>query len=208
MDLVSLIGTGAILLTIVFSIPQVVKVYLSNLPKAISGISIVSMMFGSLAWTLYGYASRISAISTAYLFLFIFSIIILIFMLQKTGVNKKRIAITSTVLGVLLAITLKYFPTEALGYFGGIVSAVLAIPQGFKVIRQREATGVSALMYLFLAVSSSCWVVYGHLTDNLLLILPNLLLIPTSLLVFFNVRKYRAANFWYYRSLTAAQAAK
>ncbi len=206
MNTLTLIAVGAVMLTIIHSIPQVIKVYLSNLPKAISGFSIIFMLFGSLSWTLYGYYTGIGAVTVAYSFLFVFNVFILVFMLKKAGVNKKRLALLSIFLTSLLVATLAYLPTEALGYFGGVVSALMAIPQGFKLIRQREAAGVSGLTYLFLALSSICWVVYGHLTENLLLVLPNLLILPTAALVYFHVLKYRSANFWYYKSITPPNA--
>lgn len=208
MSTLTFIAISAVVLTIVHSIPQVIKVYLSNLPKAISGFSVIFMLFGSLSWTLYGYYTGIGAVTVAYAFLLVFNVFILVFMLKKAGVNKRRLALASILLAGLLAATLAYLPTEALGYYGGIVSALMAIPQGFKLIRQREAAGVSGLTYLFLAASSICWVVYGHLTENLLLVLPNLLIFPTAALVYFHVLKYRSANFWYYKSLAAPNAVK
>jgi len=201
MNTLTLIAVFAVLLTIVHSIPQVIKVYLSSLPKAISGFSVIFMLFGSLSWALYGYQTGIGAVTVAYSVLFFFNFFILVFMVRKAGVNKKRVALLSVLLTGLLALTLAYLPSDALGYFGGIVSALMALPQGFKLIRQREATGVSGLTYLFLALASICWVVYGHLTENLLIVLPNLLIFPTAALVYFNVIKYRSANFWYYKTL-------
>lgn len=201
MSTLTFIAASAALLTIVYSIPQVIKVYLSSLPKAISGFAVIFMLFGSLSWALYGYQTGIGAVTIAYSALFFFNVFILIFMVRKAGVNKKRVALLSLLLTGLLAATLAYLPSDALGYFGGIVSALMAIPQGFKLIRQREATGVSGLTYLFLALASICWVIYGHLTENLLLVLPNLLIFPTAALVYFHVLKYRSANFWYYRNV-------
>jgi uncharacterized protein with PQ loop repeat len=208
MNTLTFIAVCAVVLTIIHSIPQAIKVYLSSLPKAISGFSVVFMLFGSLSWALYGYNTGINAVTIAYSFLFVFNVLILVFMLKKSGVNKRRIALVSTLLTGLLIAILAYLPAEALGYFGGVVTALMAIPQGFKLIRQREAAGVSGLTYLFLAASSICWVIYGHLTENLLLVLPNLLIFPTAALVYFHVIKYRSANFWYYKNLSAPHAIK
>lgn len=206
MSTLSFIALSAAVLTIFYSIPQVVKVYLSNLPKAISGFSVIFMLFGSLSWALYGFKSGIEAVTVAYSVLFFFNLFILVFMIKKAGVNKKRVATLGVFLATLLVLTLAYLPSDALGYFGGVVSALMSIPQGFKLIRQREATGVSGLSYLFLAFASICWVLYGHYTENLLLVLPNLLIFPTAALVYFHVIKYRSANFWYYRNLSSPDA--
>ncbi len=197
MDSMMWFATLAVVLTVAHSIPQAIKVYLSNVPKAISGFSILFMVFGSLSWMLYGYYTKTEPITVAYFFLFVFNVFTLFFMIQKAGINKLRIATTSIFLAGLLLVTLFYFPVPALGYYGAIVSAFMAIPQGLKLIRQREATGVSGLSYLILAAASLCWVIYGHLSGNILLVLPNLLIFPTAALVYINVIKYRSANFWY-----------
>lgn len=202
MEPVTIFASLAVFLTGVYSIPQVVKVYLSSVPKAVSGITTVSMVFSSLAMTLYGYFANNQTVSTPYFFLFLFNMFILLIILQKAGINKLRILITSVVLAGLLGFVLSY-SKEALAYYGGFLSAFMLVPQGFKMIRQREATGVSGLSYLMLAITSLCWLAYGHLTGNTLLILPNLVIFPTATMVYINVLKYRSVNFWY-QSIKAA----
>ncbi len=187
----------AVFLTVVYSIPQVAKVYLSNFPKAVSGITTVLMVFSSLSMLLFGYFSANITVQSAYLFLFLFNLIVLLLIVQKAGVNKVRIAITSLVFAAGLAGIAFFLPKDGFGYFGGIVSSFMVIPQGFKMIRQREATGVSGLSYLLMAFASLSWLAYGHLTENMLLVLPNLVVFPTAALVYINVLKYRSANYFY-----------
>lgn len=194
----------AVFLTVIYSIPQVAKVYLSNFPKAVSGITTVLMVFSSLSMLLFGYFTTNITVQSAYLFLFVFNLIVLLLIVQKAGVNKLRIAITSIVFAVALACTAIFLPKETFGYFGGLVSSFMVIPQGFKMIRQREATGVSGLSYLLMAFASLSWLAYGHLTENMLLVLPNLVVFPTAALVYINVLKYRSANY-FYQSVKAAR---
>jgi MtN3 and saliva related transmembrane protein len=196
MEPVTIFATLAVFLTVVYSIPQAVKVYLSNVPKAVSGITTVSMVFSSLAMLLYGYFSFNQTVSTPYTFLFICNVFILLIITQKAGVNRKRILITGLLQLALLAAVLIY-SKNLLAFYGGFLSAFMLLPQGFKMIRQREATGVSGLSYLLLAAASLCWIAYGHLTENTLLILPNLVIFPTATMVYINVIKYRSINFWY-----------
>jgi MtN3 and saliva related transmembrane protein len=187
----------AVFLTVVYSVPQVVKVYLSNSPKAVSGITTVLMVFSSLSMLLFGFFSANIAVQSAYLFLFLSNLIVLLLIVQKAGVNKLRISITSVVFAAGLACCALFLPKDTFGYFGGIVSSFMVIPQGFKMIRQREATGVSGLSYLLMAFASLSWLAYGHLTENMLLVLPNLVVFPTAALVYINVLKYRSANYFY-----------
>ncbi|MDL5049902.1 SemiSWEET family transporter [Oscillatoria amoena NRMC-F 0135] len=187
----------AVFLTVVYSVPQVVKVYLSNSPKAVSGITTVLMVFSSLSMLLFGFFSANIAVQSAYLFLFLSNLVVLLLIVQKAGVNKLRISITSIVFAAGLACCALFLPKDTFGYFGGIVSSFMVIPQGFKMIRQREATGVSGLSYLLMAFASLSWLAYGHLTENMLLVLPNLVVFPTAALVYINVLKYRSANYFY-----------
>ncbi|MGV3598067.1 MAG: SemiSWEET family transporter [Bacteroidota bacterium] len=187
----------AVFLTVVYSVPQVVKVYLSNSPKAVSGITTVLMVFSSLSMLLFGFFSANIAVQSAYLFLFLSNLVVLLLIVQKAGVNKLRISITSVVFAAGLACCALFLPKDTFGYFGGIVSSFMVIPQGFKMIRQREATGVSGLSYLLMAFASLSWLAYGHLTENMLLVLPNLVVFPTAALVYINVLKYRSANYFY-----------
>lgn len=187
----------AVFLTVIYSVPQVVKVYLSNSPKAVSGITTVLMVFSSLSMLLFGFFSANIAVQSAYLFLFLSNLVVLLLIVQKAGVNKLRISITSIVFAAGLACCALFLPKDTFGYFGGIVSSFMVIPQGFKMIRQREATGVSGLSYLLMAFASLSWLAYGHLTENMLLVLPNLVVFPTAALVYINVLKYRSANYFY-----------
>lgn len=206
MNSIILIATFAVILTVVYSIPQAVKVYLSNFPKAISGVSIVFMVFGSLAWTIYGYVTGNEPITVAYLFLFCINVLVLMMIVQKAGVNKVRIAMLSLLFLTLIGVSVLYLPLITLGYIGGIFSALVTIPQGFKIIRQREATGVSGLSYLLLSASSLCWIIYGHFTENMLLVVPNLLIFPSAALVYINVLKYRSSNFWYQQQINTIKS--
>jgi MtN3 and saliva related transmembrane protein len=196
MEPVTIFATLAVLLTVAYSIPQAIKVYLSSVPKAVSGITTTSMVFSSLAMLMYGYFSKNETVSTPYAFLFIFNVFILLIITQKAGVNRKRIFFVGLLQLALLAGVLIY-SKNLLAFYGGFLSAFMLLPQGFKMIRQREATGVSGLSYLLLALASLCWIAYGHLTENTLLILPNLVIFPTATMVYINVIKYRSVNFWY-----------
>lgn len=190
------IALAAVILTVAQGIPQAYKIFISKFPKAVSGFSVVFMVFGSLSWLLYGFLAANNTVAIAYSGIFLLSLFILLSAFAKAGVHRGRTLKLSLALSALIVLILLFGTPDLLGCLGGIASAIMVIPQGFKIIRQRETTGVSGFTYLLLALSSLCWIVYGHLTDNMLLILPNLVIFPTAAMVYFNILKYRAGNFF------------
>lgn len=193
-------ATLAIATTVIYSIPQVVKIYISNVPKAISGVSSVIMLFAAVAWLAAGFSSGNEPLTVANIFLSVFNGLILLLILQKVVVHRTRTLLITVLLAVLLLTVRFYLPQEALGLFAAVLTAIMLIPQGFKIIRLKQSSGISGISYCMLAISSLCWVIYGHLTQNMVLVLPNLVLFPTSLLVYYMVIKYRTSNFWYLKA--------
>ena len=53
--------------------------------------------------------------------------------------------------------------TEALGLVAGFIGAFAFAPQAFKILRAREASGVSALSYAMVLTSALLWMGYGVL---------------------------------------------
>ncbi|HYG14946.1 MAG TPA: SemiSWEET family transporter [Bacteroidia bacterium] len=195
-------ATLAIATTVVYSIPQVVKIYISNTPKAISGVSSVAMLFASVSWLASGFLEGDRPLTVANAFLSVFNALILLLIFQKVGVHRIRTLLVTVLLAGILVAVRFYLPQNGLGLFAASLTAVMLIPQGFKIIRLKQSSGVSGVSYLMLAISSLCWVAYGHLTGNMVLVLPNLVLFPTALLVYFMVIKYRTSNFWYLKATT------
>lgn len=193
-------ATIAVAATVMCSIPQVVKIYISNVPKAISGVSSVAMLFASISWLGAGFSAGDEPLTVANAFLSVFNTLILVLIFQKVGVHRTRTLLVTVLLAGLLAAVRFYLPQEGLGLFAASLTAVMLIPQGFKIIRLKQSSGVSGFSYLMMAVSGLSWVIYGHITGNMILILPNLVLFPTALLVYFMVVKYRTSNFWYLKA--------
>jgi MtN3 and saliva related transmembrane protein len=62
---------------------------------------------------------------------------------------------------------------EAIGLLAGALSCVSFIPQVLKLLRQRDASGVSRRMYMVTVTAFSLWLAYGFLHGRLALILAN-----------------------------------
>jgi len=53
--------------------------------------------------------------------------------------------------------------TEVLGLVAGFIGAFAFAPQAFKIIRDRDASGVSALTYAMVLTGALLWGTYGLL---------------------------------------------
>ena len=53
--------------------------------------------------------------------------------------------------------------TEALGLVAGFIGAFAFAPQAFKIIRERDASGVSGLTYAMVFTGAVLWGAYGVL---------------------------------------------
>jgi MtN3 and saliva related transmembrane protein len=73
---------------------------------------------------------------------------------------------------------------EVIGLLAGALSCVSFIPQVLKLLRQRDASGVSRRMYMVTVTAFSLWLAYGVLHGGLALILSNgiCLLLSASIL--------------------------
>lgn len=53
--------------------------------------------------------------------------------------------------------------TEALGLIAGFIGSFAFAPQAFKIVRERDARGVSALTYAMVLAGALLWGAYGVL---------------------------------------------
>jgi MtN3 and saliva related transmembrane protein len=79
--------------------------------------------------------------------------------------------------------------TQIIGIIAGLLTAFSMMPQLIKVIKEKEVKDISALMLATLIAGVSCWVVYGVLLGDVVLIATNSFsLISNLLLLFFRFR--------------------
>lgn len=73
--------------------------------------------------------------------------------------------------------------TEALGLVAGAIGAFAFMPQAVKILRTRDATGVSALTYTMVLSGATLWGAYGWLREAPAIILWNVVAAGLALLV-------------------------
>jgi MtN3 and saliva related transmembrane protein len=72
---------------------------------------------------------------------------------------------------------------EALGLVAGAIGAFAFMPQAVKILRTRDASGVSALTYTMVLTGASLWGVYGWMREAPAIILWNAVAAGLALLV-------------------------
>lgn len=94
-----------------------------------------------------------------------------------------RSRLPAIVLAATAAVALLGTNTALLGGVAVALSAAVAPPQLYLLLRRRRAAGVAPAMHVTAAVASASWICYGVLTSNLVVCLPHLLTCPISLAV-------------------------
>ena len=82
--------------------------------------------------------------------------------------------------------------TELLGLVAGFIGAFAFAPQAFKIIRDRDASGVSALTYAMVLTGALLWGTYGLLRGAPSIIIWNVVAAALAALVL--ILKVRGAR--------------
>lgn len=87
------------------------------------------------------------------------------------------------------------FDVSLIGYLAGICSAISQFPQALKVIKTKETSSISPLMYSLLTLGVVLWFIYGILLINFPMIIANgISLIPAFYILFITFRNKLKAN--------------
>ncbi len=84
-------------------------------------------------------------------------------------------------------------PVEILGYAAGAVTTLTFLPQVIKTARERNASGISLMMFLIAAINEVMWIAYAALLDpvNWVIILTNGILLAFSLTMIYFKFKFK-----------------
>jgi MtN3 and saliva related transmembrane protein len=78
---------------------------------------------------------------------------------------------------------------ELLGLVAGFIGAFAFAPQAFKIIRHRDAVGVSAATYAMVLIGALLWMSYGLLRAAPSIVLWNIVAaVLAALVLFFKLR--------------------
>ena len=74
-------------------------------------------------------------------------------------------------------------PAPVVGIAALVIAATGYLPQALVAWRAVDVSGVSPATYVLLALSGTLWIVYGVLRRDMLVITPNLLIVPTATVI-------------------------
>ncbi|MDD5415464.1 MAG: SemiSWEET transporter [Candidatus Daviesbacteria bacterium] len=76
-------------------------------------------------------------------------------------------------------------PTETLGLIAGGFVVFASLPQILKIIKTKRTTDISLPMYIALNIGTFLWLVYGFLTQQMALIITNVIFQIFNLTILF-----------------------
>lgn len=189
MELTALVGWTATALGISFAWPQALHAMRSPSLLGISPTAQVLTLVTSLSWVLYGVvigdgimvvanaaAGSAVAVTTGILLL------------------RRHLAPTSLVGALVvwaaaLALAVAVLGDQAAGIVGGSLGVAMTVPQAVALRRGVVPDGVSAATYALLAATMGCWLLYGVLQRDLVIMAPNVFAGPVVVLVLVLVRR-------------------
>ena len=79
---------------------------------------------------------------------------------------------------------------EVAGIIAGVLTSVSMIPQFVKLLKEKDSGDISPVMLIMLIIGVACWVWYGILKSDLIIILTNAFSLLLNLATLFFVLKY------------------
>jgi MtN3 and saliva related transmembrane protein len=80
---------------------------------------------------------------------------------------------------------------KIVGIISGMLTSASMLPQFFKLIKKKDSRDISILMLVVLIAGVSCWVWYGFLKNDLIIIITNAFSVLLNILTLAFALKYR-----------------
>lgn len=82
------------------------------------------------------------------------------------------------------------FSVQTLGLIAGGFAVFASLPQILKIIKNKRTSDISLPMYIALNIGVFLWIVYGFLTQQVAIIIPNVIFQLFNLIILFLKIKY------------------
>jgi uncharacterized protein with PQ loop repeat len=177
-----LAGAAAVASSLIFVWPQVARLVRTRDPQGISVVGALWAMAGFTLWSAYGlHEARYPIFVANGQALVGFAIILALRVRLGDPVRAFRAATAAGVVALVLFGV--GAPAAIIGAVAIVVSATGYLPQAVVAWRALDVAGVSPTTYWLLALSATLWIVYGLTARDVLVILPNLLILPTATVI-------------------------
>ena len=175
-DLLGLVATA---LSMLFVWPQVFRVYRRNVVEGIAPLGVLQGVSGSILWFTYGLSIGDLAVFGSNFMLSIAVGAVGLALVRHCVLPAGRLFGTAAaVLG--LAFVCAAFSETLVGLVAFVVGAASILPQTFLAARQPDLRGVSVPSNALLFGATVAWFSYGLAVGDLLVMAPNLLVMPCS----------------------------
>lgn len=185
--LLGLVCTG---LSISFVWPQVWRVRDGRPVDGISGPSVLQGTLGGAFWVLYGLMRLEPALIGANALMSVANALI-IAALVRAGTLRRSTLSGAAVAWIVVAVPLAFLSTAALGWAAILVGATAIVPQVVVAVREADLTGVSLPTFLLLGAAATSWTAYGLLIGDPLVVVPNVVIIPSTLVIVGRTMRFR-----------------
>ena len=81
--------------------------------------------------------------------------------------------------------------SEFIGYIAGALTTICFVPQVLKIIRDKDAKGVSITTFSVFSCGVALWLIYGIFIKSTPIIIYNGITLPLSLAIIYYAIKYR-----------------
>lgn len=177
-DLTAAVGWLATLLGVSFAWPQALRAMRSSDLSGLSPLTQALMVVTSASWVAYGVSipDPIMVFSNAVAGV---AVVVTTVALVRSG-HLARELLGGVVVAWAVVMTSLLFGIGgvAAGLLGAALGMAMTVPQAAALRRGQVPTGVSPATYALLAGTMSCWLLYGLLRDDLVIMAPNVVAVP------------------------------
>jgi len=200
-DFQDLLGAWCFGLSLIFTIPQAVRVIRRDTVEGISVTSQLQGVAGSILWIVYGLVSGSPVVAAANVVTLI-GIGIVVYKQVDMNVITMRFAIGVELAVCVLAFTTWSISESVLGVVTVFIGSTGIIPQAIRAARTSHLVGVSVMTFLIITTMTVSWGTYGLLIGDAYVAAPNIIIGPCALFIAIRAIQSRRR----YGSSTTAEA--
>jgi len=183
-------GTLAAALTLVFAWPQALRAWRHDGGAGISLTTVALMLQSGLLWTAYGVLVDSAFITIANGSVAAAALVIALACRRRLG-RARGIALA---LGAPAVTTIAIaLGPPVVGVLGVACAGLMTLPQLALALRRGTVlTALSPVTFALLATNAACWIVYGVGLGDALVVAPNLVTLPASVVILWRRVRARA----------------
>lgn len=177
----AVLGVVAAVLTALFAWPQAFRAWRATSTEGLSLLGTTITFQSGLLWSSYGVVLPSPYILVANASVAAASLVTLVACRARLGPARLVAVVVAPVVMTTIFTWAGLVPT---GLAGDVVAAGIAVPQAIIALRGRASlAAVSPASYVLLAVNAVLWIGYGVAIADPLVVAPNCVTLPASLIV-------------------------